>query len=133
MQSLPKTQSVNIWEMCLFCVLEPCVCLCVFYASFQPDSSRQQAQVPNVRVVSQSKWQGWIQKVTLLVPYMWPRSSTPLQVLVFLCVCLLGLERLLNVLVPIYSKNIGEKRGFGMLSDFRSNAKPKRLFIFILS
>ncbi|KAK2849902.1 hypothetical protein Q7C36_008685 [Tachysurus vachellii] len=74
-----------------------------FTLCVEPDSDQQQAQV---RVVSQSKWQSWIKKVTLLVPYMWPRSSTPLQVLVFLCVCLLSLERLINVLVPVYSKNI---------------------------
>ncbi|KAF7709660.1 ATP-binding cassette sub-family B member 6 isoform X1 [Silurus meridionalis] len=73
--------------------------------SVEPDSDKQQAQVPGVRV-SESKWQSWIRKVTLLLPYMWPRSSGPLQFLVFLCVCLLGLERLINVLVPVYSKNI---------------------------
>lgn len=81
----------------------------VLYASLQPDSGRPQVQVPGVRVVSQSKWQVWIKKVNLLVPYMWPRSSALLQVLVFLCVCLLCLERLINVFVPIYSKNIGKK------------------------
>ncbi|MCI4378604.1 hypothetical protein PGIGA_G00217750 [Pangasianodon gigas] len=77
-----------------------------FTLCVEPGNDRQQAQVPGVRVVSQSKWQGWIRKITLLVPYMWPRSSVPLQVLVFLCICLLGLERLINVLVPVYSKNI---------------------------
>ncbi|XP_060786157.1 ATP-binding cassette sub-family B member 6 isoform X1 [Neoarius graeffei] len=77
-----------------------------FTLCVEPDSGNQQAQVPNVNIVSRSKWQDLIRKVTLLVPYMWPRSSIPLQLLVFLCVCLLGLERLLNVLVPVYSKNI---------------------------
>lgn len=91
------------------CVVELYVYLCVLCALFQPDNVRQETQVPGVRVASQSKCQSWIRKVTLLVPYMWPRSSAPLQVLVFLCVCLLGLERLINVLVPIYSKNIGAK------------------------
>ena len=46
--------------------------------------------------------------MALLMPYMWPRGSAPLQVLVLLCVALLGLERVINVFVPIYSKDIGE-------------------------
>lgn len=46
----------------------------------------------------------------LLVPYMWPRGSVGLQALVILCVGLLGLERVINVFVPIYSRNIGETR-----------------------
>jgi len=39
---------------------------------------------------------------------MWPRGSVCLQALVILCVGLLGLERVINVFVPIYSRNIGE-------------------------
>uniref|UniRef100_A0AAR2ILB6 ATP-binding cassette, sub-family B (MDR/TAP), member 6b n=1 Tax=Pygocentrus nattereri TaxID=42514 RepID=A0AAR2ILB6_PYGNA len=37
---------------------------------------------------------------------MWPRGSAPLQILVLLCITLLGLERVINVFVPIYSKDI---------------------------
>ncbi|TSK92882.1 ATP-binding cassette sub-family B member 6, mitochondrial [Bagarius yarrelli] len=88
-----------------------------FTLCVEADSGGQQAKVPHVRVVSRSKWRSWMRKVTLLVPYMWPRSSAPLQGLVFLCMCLLGLERLLNVLVPIYSKNIGTS---GFVSNMRS-------------
>ncbi|XP_026128019.1 ATP-binding cassette sub-family B member 6, mitochondrial isoform X1 [Carassius auratus] len=57
-------------------------------------------------VVSRSAWQGFRRKVCLLVPYMWPRGSVGLQALVVLCVGLLGLERVINVFVPIYSRNI---------------------------
>ncbi len=46
----------------------------------------------------------------LLVPYMWPRGSVRLQALLVLCVGLLALERVINVFVPIYSRNIGETR-----------------------
>ncbi|KAM9486383.1 ATP-binding cassette sub-family B member 6 [Clarias gariepinus] len=77
-----------------------------FTLCMESENGRQQAQVPGVRAVSQSKWQNWIKKVTLLVPYMWPRSSMPLQALVFLCICLLGLERIINVFVPILNRNI---------------------------
>lgn len=64
----------------------------------------------NVEVISSSAWQGFRRKVCLLVPFMWPRGSVRLQGLVILCVGLLGLERVINVFVPIYSRNIGETR-----------------------
>ncbi|XP_063068960.1 ATP-binding cassette sub-family B member 6 [Engraulis encrasicolus] len=53
-----------------------------------------------------STWQGFRRKVGLLVPFLWPRGSTRLQLLVLLCLGLLGLERFLNVLVPIYNRKI---------------------------
>lgn len=39
---------------------------------------------------------------------MWPRGSILLQMLVIFCLGLLGVERVINVFVPIYNKNIGE-------------------------
>ncbi|KAM4602266.1 ATP-binding cassette sub-family B member 6 isoform 2-T2 [Polymixia lowei] len=54
----------------------------------------------------QSTWQGFRTKVRLLLPYMWPRGNVLLQLLVLLCLGLLGLERVINVFVPIYYKNI---------------------------
>ena len=56
-----------------------------------------------------STWQGFRHKVCLLVPFLWPKGRTKLQVLVLLCLGLLGLEQFLNVLVPIYNKKIGKK------------------------
>ncbi|XP_061580550.1 ATP-binding cassette sub-family B member 6 isoform X2 [Cololabis saira] len=55
---------------------------------------------------SPSVWQGFGRKVRLLLPYVWPKGTSSLQGLVMLCVGLLAAERLVNVLVPIYSKNI---------------------------
>ncbi|XP_030011624.1 ATP-binding cassette sub-family B member 6 [Sphaeramia orbicularis] len=55
---------------------------------------------------NQSTWQGFRKKVALLVPYMWPRGSILLQLLVIFCLGLLGVERAINVFVPIYYKNI---------------------------
>ncbi|KAM6894107.1 ATP-binding cassette sub-family B member 6 [Xenentodon cancila] len=55
---------------------------------------------------SQSTWQGFRKKVRLLVPYMWPRGNIILQLLVLFCLGLLGIERAINVFVPIYYKNI---------------------------
>lgn len=57
---------------------------------------------------NQSTWQGFRRKVLLLLPYMWPRGSVFLQLLVAFCLGLLGVERAINVFVPIYYKNIGK-------------------------
>ncbi|KAM9820598.1 ATP-binding cassette sub-family B member 6 [Neosynchiropus ocellatus] len=53
-----------------------------------------------------STWQGFRKKVRLLVPYMWPRGNVLLQILVLFCLGLLAVERVINVFVPIYYKNI---------------------------
>ncbi|TKS67660.1 ATP-binding cassette sub-family B member 6, mitochondrial [Collichthys lucidus] len=63
-----------------------------------------------------SAWQGFGRKVSMLLPYVWPKGSTALQGLVLLCVGLLVTERLVNVLVPVYSKNIGTS---GFISNLR--------------
>uniref|UniRef100_A0AAR2JQZ2 ATP-binding cassette, sub-family B (MDR/TAP), member 6b n=1 Tax=Pygocentrus nattereri TaxID=42514 RepID=A0AAR2JQZ2_PYGNA len=68
-------------------------------------NGRQQGS-SKVRVVPSSTWKDLGRKVALLIPYMWPRGSAPLQILVLLCITLLGLERVINVFVPIYSKDI---------------------------
>lgn len=57
---------------------------------------------------NQSTWQGFRKKVRLLIPYMWPHGNVFLQLLVVFCLGLLGVERVINVFVPIYYKNIGE-------------------------
>ncbi|XP_077368465.1 ATP-binding cassette sub-family B member 6 [Festucalex cinctus] len=55
---------------------------------------------------NQSTWKGFTKKVKLLLPYMWPRGSIWLQLLVLFCLGLLGVERAINVFVPIFYKNI---------------------------
>ncbi|TKS66342.1 ATP-binding cassette sub-family B member 6, mitochondrial [Collichthys lucidus] len=55
---------------------------------------------------NQSTWQGFRKKVRLLIPYMWPHGNVFLQLLVVFCLGLLGVERAINVFVPIYYKNI---------------------------
>ncbi|XP_051983424.1 ATP-binding cassette sub-family B member 6 [Xyrauchen texanus] len=55
---------------------------------------------------SQSTWKDFWKKVRLLVPYMWPKDNVLLQLLVVLCLGLLGVERAINVFVPIFYKNI---------------------------
>uniref|UniRef100_A0A8C5Q543 ATP binding cassette subfamily B member 6 (LAN blood group) n=1 Tax=Leptobrachium leishanense TaxID=445787 RepID=A0A8C5Q543_9ANUR len=61
---------------------------------------------PLLRAPNVSTWQGFRKKVRLLIPYMWPKGSILLQLLVLLCMGLMGLERAINVFVPIYAKTI---------------------------
>nr|XP_032813025.1 ATP-binding cassette sub-family B member 6, mitochondrial [Petromyzon marinus]XP_032813026.1 ATP-binding cassette sub-family B member 6, mitochondrial [Petromyzon marinus] len=53
-----------------------------------------------------SAWTDFRKKVRLLVPYMWPRGSVRLQLAVLLCLVMLAGERVVNVFVPLYYKNI---------------------------
>ncbi|XP_010290613.1 PREDICTED: ATP-binding cassette sub-family B member 6, mitochondrial [Phaethon lepturus] len=53
-----------------------------------------------------STWKDFRRKLRLLVPYMWPSGNHLLQGLVLFCMALMGLERAINVFVPIYYKNI---------------------------
>uniref|UniRef100_A0A8C8SHZ6 ATP-binding cassette sub-family B member 6 n=1 Tax=Pelusios castaneus TaxID=367368 RepID=A0A8C8SHZ6_9SAUR len=53
-----------------------------------------------------STWKDLGRKLRLLVRYVWPGGSRPLQGLVLVCMVLMGLERAVNVFVPIYYKNI---------------------------
>lgn len=79
---------------------------------------------------SPSAWRGLGRKLRLLVPYLWPKGSAALQVLVLLCLVLLLVERLVNVLVPVYSKNIGELQFHGHTVDggvpLRGRLSPMR-------
>uniref|UniRef100_A0A663FAA8 ATP-binding cassette sub-family B member 6 n=1 Tax=Aquila chrysaetos chrysaetos TaxID=223781 RepID=A0A663FAA8_AQUCH len=53
-----------------------------------------------------STWKDFRRKLRLLVPYLWPKGNHLLQGLVLFCMALMGLERAINVFVPIYYKNI---------------------------
>ena len=44
----------------------------------------------------------------MLIPFMWPRKSLPLQLVVFVCVLLLVAGRIVNLYTPIMYKYIGE-------------------------
>nr|KAF6495738.1 hypothetical protein HJG63_010130 [Rousettus aegyptiacus] len=54
----------------------------------------------------QSTWRDLGRKLRLLSGYLWPRGSPALQLVVLICLGLMGLDRGLNVLVPIFYRNI---------------------------
>lgn len=75
-----------------------------------PRSALPQPLLPDAGRTT-STWKDFRRKLRLLVPYMWPRGNHRLQGLVLFCMALMGLERAINVFVPIYYKNIGEAPG----------------------
>ncbi|XP_070813965.1 ATP-binding cassette sub-family B member 6 [Chaetodon trifascialis] len=76
-----------------------------------------------------STWQGFRTKVRLLVPYMWPQGSIFLQLLVAFCLGLLGLERVINVFVPVYYKNIVNELTDG--SSWRTLATTVCIYVLL--
>uniref|UniRef100_A0A8C7CRE2 ATP binding cassette subfamily B member 6 (LAN blood group) n=1 Tax=Oncorhynchus kisutch TaxID=8019 RepID=A0A8C7CRE2_ONCKI len=104
------------WLTCSFC----------FKASEPPSMS-----FPSTSKSSQtvSTWHGFGQKVRLLAPYLWPRGSLPLQVMVLLCLALLAMERVINVFVPIYSKNIVNNLSDG--SSWRTLATTVCIYVLL--
>ncbi|KAK2108441.1 ATP-binding cassette sub- B member 6, mitochondrial [Saguinus oedipus] len=78
------------------------------------DSGEEQASAGRVwekalhvrSTAQQSTWQDFGRKLRLLSGYLWPRGSPALQLVVLICLGLMGLERALNVLVPIFYRNI---------------------------
>ncbi|KYO44392.1 ATP-binding cassette sub-family B member 6, mitochondrial [Alligator mississippiensis] len=61
---------------------------------------------PGARGRGRSTWQGLRHKLGLLLPLVWPRGSRRLQGLALLCLLLLGLERVVNLFVPLCYRNV---------------------------
>ncbi|CAG06690.1 unnamed protein product, partial [Tetraodon nigroviridis] len=76
-----------------------------------------------------STWQGFRKKVRLLVPYLWPRGNVLLQLLVLFCLGLLGVERAINVFVPIYYKNIVDELSDG--SSWKTLATTVCIYVLL--
>ncbi|KAI1721234.1 ABC transporter domain-containing protein [Ditylenchus destructor] len=51
-----------------------------------------------------SPWDNFISKCAAIWPYVWPKKSHLLQFYVFICFTLLIIGRVINVVVPLYSK-----------------------------
>ncbi|KAF6360993.1 ATP binding cassette subfamily B member 6 (Langereis blood group) [Rhinolophus ferrumequinum] len=63
-------------------------------------------QVQSTEGPPQSTWRDFGRKLRLLSGYLWPRGSPALQFVVLICLGLMGLDRGLNVLVPIFYRDI---------------------------
>lgn len=70
----------------------------------EEDQDVERSQVQST--AQQSTWRDFGRKLRLLSGYLWPRGSPALQLVVLICLGLMGLERALNVLVPIFYRNI---------------------------
>ncbi|XP_034811077.1 ATP-binding cassette sub-family B member 6 isoform X4 [Pan paniscus] len=70
----------------------------------EEDQDVERSQVRSA--AQQSTWRDFGRKLRLLSGYLWPRGSPALQLVVLICLGLMGLERALNVLVPIFYRNI---------------------------
>ncbi|XGW16943.1 hypothetical protein V3C99_001963, partial [Haemonchus contortus] len=57
-----------------------------------------------LRSESHSTWSNFSRKITLILPYVWPKKSLSLQLRVAFCLFLLLFGRLINVALPLYSK-----------------------------
>lgn len=69
-----------------------------------PDVERSQAQ--STEGPPRSTWRDLGRKLRLLSSYLWPRGSPALQLVVLICLGLMVLDRGLNVLVPIFYRDI---------------------------
>ncbi|KAI3413803.1 hypothetical protein GPALN_011284 [Globodera pallida] len=52
----------------------------------------------------QSSWANFVAKLLQIWPYVWPRKSIRLQLYVLICLFLLAIGRVINVMIPLYSK-----------------------------
>lgn len=55
-----------------------------------------------------STWQGILRKTSMLLPFVWPRGSIPLQLCVIACIGLLVAGRVANLYIPLYYKKISK-------------------------
>ncbi|XP_057601584.1 ATP-binding cassette sub-family B member 6 isoform X2 [Hippopotamus amphibius kiboko] len=72
----------------------------------EDDQDVEGSQVQSTGELPRSTWRDLGRKLRLLSGYLWPRGSPALQCVVFICLGLMGLDRGLNVLVPIFYRDI---------------------------
>ncbi|XP_041366375.1 ATP-binding cassette sub-family B member 6, mitochondrial-like [Gigantopelta aegis] len=68
--------------------------------------SRLDAEAGERHGQAASTWSNILQKLKMMMPYVWPKHNPFLQLTVFFCVLILVAGRVINVFVPIYSKYI---------------------------
>uniref|UniRef100_A0A8C4LY77 ATP-binding cassette sub-family B member 6 n=1 Tax=Equus asinus TaxID=9793 RepID=A0A8C4LY77_EQUAS len=72
----------------------------------EEDQDVERNQVQSAEGPPESTWRDLGRKLRLLSCYLWPRGSPALQLIVLVCLGLMGLDRGLNVLVPIFYRDI---------------------------
>ncbi|XP_027446561.1 ATP-binding cassette sub-family B member 6, mitochondrial isoform X3 [Zalophus californianus] len=72
----------------------------------EEDQDVERSEVQSTEAPPRSTWQDLGRKLRLLSGYLWPRGNPVLQLVVLICLGLMGLERGLNVLVPIFYRDI---------------------------
>lgn len=82
------------------------------YGTFNSnDNTTQQSQAEPVGVVEHAEqkqkkdepgFKAFFQRIKILSPYLWPKSSTALQLVALICFGLLIAGRVVNLLVPLY-------------------------------
>ncbi|XP_006867889.1 PREDICTED: ATP-binding cassette sub-family B member 6, mitochondrial [Chrysochloris asiatica] len=70
------------------------------------DGDVERSQVRSSEQAQRSTWRDLCKKLRLLSGYLWPRGSPALQLVVLICLGLMGLDRGLNLLVPIFYRDI---------------------------
>ncbi|XP_001364008.1 ATP-binding cassette sub-family B member 6 [Monodelphis domestica] len=70
------------------------------------DVESSQPLPPTASSSRSSTWRDLGRKLRLLSGYLWPKGSPALQLVVLVCLALMGLERGLNVLVPVCYRDI---------------------------
>ncbi|CAL4091354.1 unnamed protein product [Meganyctiphanes norvegica] len=78
---------------------------------YDPRTYGMGLQGPSDSKKGESTWRGSMEKIRILLPYMWPKKDLRLQLSVLFCFLLLLLGRALNVLVPLYYKLIVDALG----------------------
>ncbi|EPB76018.1 hypothetical protein ANCCEY_04864 [Ancylostoma ceylanicum] len=85
----------------------------IFYSFYVHQYSHTLMAFASARVT----WSNFSRKISLILPYVWPKKSITLQLRVALCLFLLLFGRLINVALPLYSKWIAMG---GFLNTLRS-------------
>lgn len=54
-----------------------------------------------------SIWNNAMQKIKMIIPFIWPKKNFALQLRIVACILLVVASRVANVYIPIYSAKIG--------------------------
>nr|CDS33629.1 ATP binding cassette sub family B [Hymenolepis microstoma] len=70
------------------------------YQNLRDENSTPQIAIPATR------WQVFKRRTVMLLPFVWPKDSIGLKFNFFLCIAILIINRVVNVYVPIFYRNV---------------------------